>query len=668
MEQRSTAVKPGKRPSRSSLSTKFLTVVTAILATVVVFLTLMSIRLLSKDKTAYVFDAQSTACALAGREFAAYAQGSLDLVRHGLLLVDPFRAAPEQAVRQVQGLVDNQSVALNMVIGKYLGASGEFVPVAKGMRDARLKAAGLQEADVTVPSEVLRAYQKQWLATGSAFINISQTAKPPLVAVVLADRAAVANPSNIGGNGANPITGDTGLAYGVISLQSFQGGIPSSVGSLAIYTGQGDVLFHNESAQLIGGSAMPVPGAGVPSGAPSGASDPVFGEARSAKAVAGAKEVVIGGRSYLASFYKPGLDLVVSTRTETSQAMSTTYTLVEKLVFFGIFSIAVSVVVAIFFAKSLTRPLEQIAAATKSVAEGKFDIDLPVTSEDEVGLLARAVNTMSKKIGELVHKVADQARLEQELAVASTVQANLFPQPLYSDHQIRLKGFYQSASECGGDWWGHFRVGNKMVILIADATGHGIPSALMTAAIRGSFSTIHKVLRSRPDLIKVTPREIIPLANSAVFDSGRSGINMTFFIGIIDFDTRTMTYANAAHCPPWLLQPQPGKPIKARMLMSAGPRLGESPEIVEIEEHTVKLNPGDMIVFYTDGLLEGKNPEGHMYGKKRTRKIVESSYGRGEEFMVNSIVKDFLTFNGDKALDDDLTLVAAQLTPEAFQT
>ncbi len=168
------------------------------------------------------------------------------------------------------------------------------------------------------------------------------------------------------------------------------------------------------------------------------------------------------------------------------------------------------------------------------------------------------------------------------------------------------------------------------------------------------MAAIHKLLRSKPEVLKLTPKEIIPLANSAVFESGRSGINMTFFIGIIDFDTREMTYANAAHCPPWFIQHTPGMPPKARMLMSAGPRLGE-------------LGPSDMIIFYTDGLLEGKNVEGAMYGKKRARKTIESAYGRGEEHMINAVVKDFLAFNGTKPLDDDLTLVAAMLTPDAFK-
>ena len=84
----------------------------------------------------------------------------------------------------------------------------------------------------------------------------------------------------------------------------------------------------------------------------------------------------------------------------------------------------------------------------------------------------------------------------------------------------------------------------------------------------------------------------------------------------------------------------------------------------------LKRCPGyalDKQYVYRDGeIVEGKNPEGQMYGKKRTRKVVESAFGRGEEHMVNAIVKDFLAFNGDKPLDDDLTLVAAQLTPEAF--
>lgn len=670
-------MKQAKTGVKWSLSSKLLASVAAILALVVGFLTISSVVLLKRDKVAYVYDAQATACALAGREFSAYVQASLDLVHHSLLLVDPFKLAPPEPVpanplahlananvinpavlaeaqRQIQSILDNQSVSLAASVGKYHASSGEFIPVVKAVRADAMRSAGLLDSDVALSQATIKAYQETLASQGSAFINISQLGKPPLLAVVLLDRKAQAGT-------------ESGLAYSVVSLQSFQSGMPASVGALSIYNAQGDVLFNSDSTILFGNSMVRGREAQPSANSPGSASDPILTDARASKTIAGAKEIVIGGIPYLASYYRPGLDLVVSTRTETHQAMRATYTLIEKLVFFGILAIALAVIFALIFAKSLTRPLEQIAAATQEVGQGNFDFNLKVTSQDEVGALARAVNTMSKKIGELVKRMADQARMEQELAVASTVQANLFPLPTYGDHQIRLKGYYRSASECGGDWWGHFRIGNRIAIVIADATGHGIPSALMTAAIRGSFSTIHKLFRSRPDLLKLTPREIIPLANAAVFESGRSGINMTFFIGIIDFETKTMTYANAAHCPPWYVQAQPGKPPKAKMLMSAGPRLGEGPEITEIQEHTLKLTPGDMLVFYTDGLLEGKNPEGVMYGKKRSRKIVETNFGRGEEQMINAIVKDFLAFNGDKSLDDDLTLVAAQLTPEAFK-
>ena len=124
-----------------SLSIKLFAMVVAILAMVVGFLTISSSFLLKRDKIAYVYDAQATACALAGREFSAYAQASLDLVRHSLLLVDPFKIAPQdnaaaailnptgadgasatagtalaaasEAQRQIQSLLDNQSVSLS---------------------------------------------------------------------------------------------------------------------------------------------------------------------------------------------------------------------------------------------------------------------------------------------------------------------------------------------------------------------------------------------------------------------------------------------------------------------------------------------------------------------------------------------------------------------------
>src|SRR5262249_37025683 len=150
-----------------------------------------------------------------------------------------------------------------------------------------------------------------------------------------------------------------------------------------------------------------------------------------------------------------------------------------------------------------------------------------------------------------------------------------------------------------------------------------------------------------------SPSDIIPIANSAVFDSGRSEINMTFFIGTFDFESKKLTYVNAGHCSPWLVRKAGDTaPAKARLLLGAGPRLGENNNVEKIEEQSVPIQENDMIIFYTDGLLEGKDKSGEQYGKKRARKLIEANFPRGDSTVLGALIKDFMGFNGDKPLDD----------------
>jgi hypothetical protein len=287
-------MKQAKTGVKWSLASKLLASVVAILALVVGFLTVSSSILLKRDKVAYVFDAQATACALAGREFSAYVQASLDLVRHSLLLVDPFRVqealplplpgqpavAPNpaqaglmpqaEAQRQVQSILDNQSVSLALVVGRYKPSTGELIPVVRALRADAMRAAGLLENDILLTSAAFKAYQDTLGTQGSAFINFSQMGKPPLLAVVLSDRKVAAGT-------------ESGLAYGIISLQSFQSGMPASVGSLAIYNGQGDVLFNSDSTLLFGGSLARGRESQQQNAA---AADPIVADARAADAIA----------------------------------------------------------------------------------------------------------------------------------------------------------------------------------------------------------------------------------------------------------------------------------------------------------------------------------------------------------------------------------------------
>jgi sigma-B regulation protein RsbU (phosphoserine phosphatase) len=253
----------------------------------------------------------------------------------------------------------------------------------------------------------------------------------------------------------------------------------------------------------------------------------------------------------------------------------------------------------------------------------------------------------------------EKVQLENELAIASTVQQTLIPPGHFKNEKILIESHYQAASTCGGDWWGFFGVGNKLAVMIADATGHGFPSALITASARSCFSVMQKLAQEDPEF-SFSPTAMLSYANRVIYDASLSKIMMTFFIGVIDFDTGTLSYASAGHNPPWLFK-KDGESFKLNSLTAAGNRLGEAREYGEFEEKSISISKGDILFLYTDGLTEGKNTAGDMFGKKKVRKLVEAKVAAGPRLVIDALMKDFMAHNEGKPLDDDVTIAVASI-------
>ena len=128
-----------------------------------------------------------------------------------------------------------------------------------------------------------------------------------------------------------------------------------------------------------------------------------------------------GGAHFLGSYVQPSYDLVVLNRTEWKKAIRSTYTLGEKFVLLGLLAVGTAVIFAIVFSRTLTSPINRLYEATREVAQGKFDLDLKPSGKDEIGALTSSFNVMSRKISELIQESVQKAHLENELAIASTV-------------------------------------------------------------------------------------------------------------------------------------------------------------------------------------------------------------------------------------------------------
>ena len=381
--------------------------------------------------------------------------------------------------------------------------------------------------------------------------------------------------------------------------------------------------------------------------------------AKANKLAGGTEEVRSNnGLEILVSFSRLAFgDLNVVTLVEKRQALVAVKDLIRQSILFFVVLISATTIVSLFAAGSLTSSLTDLLRGTRRIAEGSFDIRVDVKSSDEVGTLATSFNAMAAEVSRLMQETAQTARMENELKTAQTVQETLFPPNQADLGAVRIAGFYEPASECGGDWWHYCQVGTKLFLWIGHATGHGAPAALITSAAKSAATIIER--------LNVEPEHALNLMNRAIYDVSKGRIMMTFFLGMIDLETREMSYSNASHEAPYLLHLKPGV-LKKKDLIPLNdvnsPRLGQDRETT-YQQTKVQLEPGDRILFYTDGIPDIQNPALEPWGERNFLKAFLQSI---EDFpeanvSVQRLVTLFTEHRQQSGLVDDITFFIVEV-------
>lgn len=358
------------------------------------------------------------------------------------------------------------------------------------------------------------------------------------------------------------------------------------------------------------------------------------------------------GTELLVSFSKAGFgDLIVVTTVEKAKALGAVQILIRKsLIFFGIL-IAVTVILSLFASSGLTQALTQLFNATQKVAEGDFNIRVDVKSSDEVGSLANNFNIMAAEVSRLLDQTAEKARMESELQTAKTVQETLFPETRAKIGPLAIAGYYEPASECGGDWWHYCQIGNKIFLWIGDATGHGAPAALITSAAKSASTIIER--------LNISPAKALELLNRSIYDVSKGRIMMTFFLASFDLDTGELVYCNASHEAPFLIKKGEG-PLKKKDLVPLNevnnPRLGQARESA-YQQTSIQVDEGDSVFFYTDGIPDIQNPGKEAWGE---REFVKALIAANKDFpaVSDSVDRFVASFQGHRqgaTLVDDVT-------------
>ncbi len=351
-------------------------------------------------------------------------------------------------------------------------------------------------------------------------------------------------------------------------------------------------------------------------------------------------------------------NLIVISQISRESAFLATQRLVNKSILFAIGLVILAFLVSMVFSKTVTTPIKRLFEATKKIAAGDFSVRVVASTRDEVGTLTTSFNAMAGKIVDLMGEVRDKARMEKELETARVVQDNLFPANEAESPAFSLAGFYTPASECGGDWWGYFQQGNCLYVLIGDATGHGVPAALITAAAQSCCTTIQQIHRRLPKY-SLTPAAIMTDLNAAIHHAAKGEMNMTFFISMLNLETGELTYSNASHeMPVRCSRDENGTEID--MLMGdPGPCLGESLNST-YAEHKVQLKSADRLVWYTDGLVESRNADEVEWGERRFLKVVKANAEASTEELRDKLIAESKAFAAGQPADDDITYVIVQ--------
>jgi serine phosphatase RsbU (regulator of sigma subunit) len=237
-------------------------------------------------------------------------------------------------------------------------------------------------------------------------------------------------------------------------------------------------------------------------------------------------------------------------------------------------------------------------------------------------------------------------RIEQELQVARSIQQAALPKEVPTLEGWQITPYYQPAREVGGDFYDFFELDDgRLGLVVGDATGKGVPAALVMASTRSMLRAVAQALGSS------SPGDVLGRVNDSLVTDIPPNMFVTCFYAILDPESGHLSYANAGHDLPYIRR----RNGEAEELRARGMPLGLM-QGMSYEEGEVSLIEDDSVLFYSDGLVEAHNPKGEMFGFPRLRALV-AKYGE-EGSLVDLLLGELYSFVGEGwEQEDDITFL-----------
>jgi sigma-B regulation protein RsbU (phosphoserine phosphatase) len=336
-----------------------------------------------------------------------------------------------------------------------------------------------------------------------------------------------------------------------------------------------------------------------------------------------------------------------------------------QMALFAALIVAAGVLVSAWQATRVARPIKALSAQAHRIAEGDLEQRVDVRTHDEVGRLGEDFNFMAQRLRELIADTADKASLQREMSLAREIQESMVPGRELIEHgPFRVIGYCEPATTCGGDWWTIRRLGDDRVfIAVGDVTGHGMSSAMIAATARGAVEALAKV-----DERLLVPEGVLRAIDGAIRGLGAQMLLMTCFCALIDARRGVVEFSNAGHNFPYLLHRDGDAVTDIAVLALRGSPLGAPTDDMVISTGQRALLPGDVFVFFTDGLIDRADPTGNRFGDRRLQRFLRGRSGADVPDLMRDMLGIVDEFSRGTPADDDVTLVFCEYRPRPAET
>lgn len=309
---------------------------------------------------------------------------------------------------------------------------------------------------------------------------------------------------------------------------------------------------------------------------------------------------------------------------------------IEAIILVGL----ASLVLLNFFVIRMFRPMSQLISATKKVAAGDLDVSINVQSKDEIGGLAKHFNHMLAGLKE-------NTRVWQELEIARRLQMEMLPDGKANLPGVSIEAKSIPATEVGGDFYDFLPLDeNRFAIIVGDVSGKGISGAI-------GMSSAMSALRFAADERHATD-QILDMANLRLVRDTQLSMFVAVFLAIYDRSQRKLFYTNAGQTMPILVRNgqadflTQSEEDRFPLGIQTNAKYGES---------SLEIETGDLLVCYTDGIVEIMNAAYELYGFERFRESITKHCRAAMPAMLSGLIADGTAYSGNKEHADDVTIV-----------